>query len=258
MPEQKTKGLLAIALWMAFVFIFAYSWVPGGLDFDSLNYAVAAKEIVRTNRWLAFFDPVYEGPFYYHFPLCIWVTAIFFKWLGVSSFTAKLFSMITAVSAAATIFFFGKLLKNVWVGFFAVISFLITNHIIRLSQECRMDLPVTFFITLALFFFILAQRRNRLYYLLFGLSTCLAIFAKDIFGVFPLAIVFLYLVITLQFKKLIHPLFILGVLLAVLPVIGWIRLERLLYNQTIFYGWWNWNFLHLLKAKTFITVKYYY
>lgn len=245
---------LFILLWLAVILIFAYSWVPGGLDVDSCNYGVVAKEIVRTNNWLKLYDPVYQGVFYYHFPLCIWVTALLFKFFGVSTFTAKLFSMFCGVILVGVIFYFGRRLKNQWVGFFAALSFLLTNHIVRLSRQCRMDIPVSLFITLAIFAFVLAQRRSRFYYLLFGLFTCLAIFAKDVSGLAPLVIVFVYLALRLQWKEFFHPLFLAGLLLAIGPLILWMYLDR----WTLFYGWLNWNFLHLLKSPGFTVPWYYY
>jgi len=253
LSEGKNNYLLFILLWVAMISIFAYSWDSGGLDVDSCNYAVAAKEILRTNKWLGLYDPVYQGVFYYHFPLCIWITALFFKFLGISAFSAKLFSMLSGVFLVGVIFYFGRLLKNHWVGFFAGASFLLTNHIVRLCRQCRMDIPVSLFITLAILSFILAQRRSRIYYLLFGLFTFLAIFTKDVSGLAPLVIVFIYLALRLKWKEFFHPLFILGLLAAICPLLIWIWLDK----NTLFYGWWHWNFIHLLKSHGF-TVRWYY
>ncbi len=234
--------------------IFAYAWVPGGLDCDSCNYAVIAKEILRTNKWLGLYDPVYQGPFYYHFPLCIWITALFFKFFGVTTFSAKLFSMFCGVALTGVLFYFGRLLKNQWVGFFAGLSFLFTNHIVRLARQCRMDIPVSLFITLAILSFILAQRRSRLYYLLFGLFTFLAIFAKDVPGLAPLVIVFIYLAIRLKWKEPFHPLFILGLVIAIGPLLVWIWLD----HKMLFSTWFGCNFMHLLKSFPFKVPWYYY
>lgn len=250
----KNNYLFWILLWAAAILIFAYAWVPGGLDVDSCNYAAVAKEILRTHKWLRLYDPVYQGVFYYHFPLGIWITAFFFKFLGVSTFTAKLFSMLSAVVLVGAIFYFGKLLKNHWVGFFAGLGLLFTNHIVRLSRQCRMDLPVSLFITLAIFSFVLAQKRSRRYYLLFGLFTCLAIFTKDVSGLAPLAIVFVYLAVTFRWKEFSHPLFICALLLAIVPVLAWIWLDQ----NTLFNPWLHWNFLHLLKSPGFNIPWYYY
>ncbi len=113
-PVYNTQDnyLLFMLLWIAAILIFAYAWVPGGLDVDSCNYAVVAKEILRTHKWLGLYDPVYQGVFYYHFPLCIWITTLFFKFLGISTFTAKLFSMLSSIVLVGIIFYLGRLLKN--------------------------------------------------------------------------------------------------------------------------------------------------
>jgi 4-amino-4-deoxy-L-arabinose transferase-like glycosyltransferase len=227
--------------------------MPGGLDSDSCNYAVVAKEALLTHKWLNLYDPIYGGPFYYHYPLCIWVTKILFAVLGISTFSAKLFSMLCGLGLVAVIFYLGRILKNDWVGFFGAISFLLTNHIIRLARQCRMDIPVTLFISLAILSFILAQRRSRSYYLLFGLFTCLAIFTKDVFGLAPLAIVGIYLVLRLRFKELFHPLFILGLLAAVLPVKLWTFLDKGMLAG----NYYSANFLHLWK-HILVKVPWYY
>jgi len=250
----RSNYLLFVLLWMAAILIFAYSWVPGGMDVDSCNYAAVAKEILRTHKWLGLYDPVYQGVFYYHFPLCIWITALLFKFFGITTFTAKLFSMLSGFLLAGVLFYFGRLLKNHWVGFFAGVSFLLTNHIVRLSRQCRMDLPVSLFITLAILSFVLAQKRSRSYYLLFGLFTCLAIFSKDVLGLAPLVIVFIYLVMCRRVKELFHPLFVLGLVFAIGPVFFWVWLDR----NTLFSGWWHWNFIHLLKSPGFNVPWYYY
>ncbi len=250
----KKNYLLFVLLWAGMVLIFSYSGVPGGLDVDSCNYAAVSKEVLRTNNWLGLYDPVYQGVFYYHFPLCIWITAGIFKIIGVTTFAAKLFSMLSGVLLVAAIFFLGRIIKNEWVGFFSALSFLMTNHIVRLSRQCRMDIPVSLFITLALFCFILAQRRSRYYYLLFGLSTCLAIFTKDVFGLAPLAIVFIYLILVAKWKEFFHPLFISGLVVALGPVLLWICLDK----SSLFTPWFHWNFMHLLKSPGFHVPWYYY
>ncbi len=87
-----------------------------------------------------------------------------------------------------------------------------------------------------------------------GLFSCLAIFTKDVSGLASLVIIFIYLVLCWRWKELFHPLFLLGLLVATGPVLGWIWLDR----NTLFHGWWHWNFLHLLKSPGFNLPWYYY
>jgi len=252
--RPKSIHLLFICLWFAGMLTFAASLMPGGLDVDSCNYAVVAKEVLRSNNWLQLFDPVYGGVFYSHFPLCIWMTALIFKIFAVSSFSAKLFSMFCGLFLVATVFYTGRVLKNYWVGFFAGLSLMMTNHVARLTMQCRMDIPVTLFISLALLSFILAQKYSRRYYLLFGGFTFLAIFSKDLFGVFPLAIVFVYLFFGRRWREFFHPLFLAGIIIALAPVFLWIWLDK----STLFSAWFNWNFMHLYKSPSFTVPWHYY
>ena len=140
---MKEKHLLLIILLAAAVLLFAYSWLPGGLDADSCHYAVVSEEILRSQKLLGFYDPIYGGVFFYHFPFALWVTAAFFKLFGISNFSATLFSILCGFILTAVLFYFGRFLKNQWVGFFAGMSFLLTNHIVRISRKCRMDIPVS-------------------------------------------------------------------------------------------------------------------
>ncbi|MDP2904869.1 MAG: glycosyltransferase family 39 protein [Candidatus Omnitrophota bacterium] len=184
----------------------------------------------------------------------MWVTALLFKLLGISVFSAVLFSSLSAVALVAVIYYLGKLLANQWVGFFAGAAYLITNHVIRLARLARMDIPVSLFITAAILCFILAQRRSRAYYLLFGLFTCLAIFTKDVSGLAPLVIVSMYLVLRGQWKELIHPWFLAGLAVAFLPLAAWVMLDQ----NTLFNTWFRCNFMHLYKSPAFKNPWYYY
>lgn len=262
MPVKNNHAfLLAYIICMALMMIFAFSWNTATLDGDSYMYAATARHVAATGQWLNIYDPSYDGQFYYHFPLVIWLTALLFKFFGTGLFTAKLFSMLSALFAAILIFYFGRRLKNDWVGFFAGWSFLLTNHIARLSRQCRMDLPVTFFIALAMFAFYLAQKGRRGYYILFGLAGCLAIFSKDIVGTAPLVIAVLYLAARFRFKEIFHPLFVAGCIISLAPVLGWIFLEHKLYGSTLFDKWYVWNFKHVAFSPSFadrFDVPWYY
>lgn len=252
--KLKQDYLLWLLLWLALLLVFSYSWLPGGLDVDSCNYALVAKEALNSGHWLKLYDPTVHDNFYYHFPLYIWVTVFFFKIFGINVFSAILFSSLSLLALTALIFYLGRLLAGQWVGFFAGFSFLVTNHIVRLARLARMDIPVTLFITAAMLCFVLAQRRSRWYYLLFGLFTSLAIFTKDIFGVAPLAIVFIYLVLLRRWKEFFHPLFLAGIMVTFLPIVVWIKLD----NNTLFHAWYRYNFLHLYKSPSFKISRYYY
>lgn len=250
--------LLASLILFTLIIVFFNCTQPGYLDDDSVAYAQTAKLVADSNRWLAFDDPTYGGKFYYHFPLVIWVSALIFKAFGVSVITASIFSLVSCLGCVISLFFFGKLIKDKWVGFFAATVFLLINFTPRLARQCRMDMPLTFFIILSMYFFSKAVMGRKINYLLFGLFTGLAIMAKDIFGLAPLAIGVIFLLITRKSREFLNPYFLLSLILAFVPVVSWIILEQHLCGETIFSKWLNWNFLHLLKSPAFNTPPYYY
>lgn len=254
------KTFLVLLCCLTLVLVFAFCWQPGYLDDDSIMYAHAAKEVASSNQWLCFNDPSYGGPFYYHFPLVIWISAIVFKIFGVNVISASIFSLISCLGAVIAIFYFGKLIKNHWVGLFASTVFLLINFTPRLAGQCRMDMPVTLFITLSLYFFLKGFLDEKLNYLFFGIFTGLAIMAKDVNGLSPLPIAFIFLLVSRKFKEIINPYFLLAVILAFLPVVSWVLLESHFYGypETIFNKWLHWNFFHLLSAKHFQAPFYYY
>ncbi len=256
----KDRNFLIFLCCLTLILVFAFSWQPGYLDDDSIMYAHAAKGVADSNQWLCFNDPSYGGPFYYHFPLVIWISAISFKIFGVNVISASIFSLISCLTAVIAIFYFGKLIKNNWVGLFASTVFLLINFTPRLAGQCRMDMPVTLFIILSLYFFLKGFQGKKLNYLLFGLFTGIAIMAKDVNGLSPLPIAFIFLFVSRKFKEIINPYFLSAIVLAFLPVSIWIFLETHFYgySNTIFTKWLHWNFLHLLTNQVFKAPFYYY
>jgi 4-amino-4-deoxy-L-arabinose transferase-like glycosyltransferase len=252
------KGFLAALLLFTFIIVFAFCWQPGYLDDDSLAYAQTASLMSATGQWLNFPDPSYGGPFYYHFPLVIWVTALIFKLFGVSVISATIFSLLSCLLAVIALFYFGKLLKDSWTGFFSACVFLLINFTPRLARQCRMDMPLTLFLILSIYFFAKAYQGKKINYLLFGLFAGLTIMAKDVFGLSSPAIAIIFLLARRRFKELINPYFALSLLLVFVPVLTWIALEQKLYAETMFSKWWRWNFLNLLAGKHFQVPFYYY
>lgn len=259
-PSEKNRDLffLSLLVFMTAILVFAFCWQPGFLDGDSIGYAQVAKLAADSNQWLALEDSSWGGPYYYHFPLVIWVTAIIFNIFGVNVVSASLFSLFSCLGAVISLFYFGKLIKNNWVGFFAGICFLLISYTPRLAQQCRMDMPLTFFIILSLYFFVIAIRGRKGFYLLFGLFSSLAIMTKDVNGLAPLGIAFSYLLLTRRFKTFVSPHFLAGAVLSFIPVLVWIWLEHYLYGQTLFSNWFRWNFLNLLRHKGLHAPFYYY
>jgi len=82
------------------------------------------------------------------------------------------------------------------------------------------DVTLAFWITLALIFFMKGMRKRN-YFLLFGISTGIAVLTKSILGFSPILIVVVYLLLIKEYKKIIDPFFLLGIVSALLISFPW-------------------------------------
>ncbi len=143
-----------------------------------------AKEIIRSGDW---FRLQLDGQLWFDKPpLAIWATAFFYKLFGVQEFSARLFSALCGAGTVITTYFLGRKLLDRWTGFIGALVLLSSSHFILYTRFGMLDAPLTFFMTLALYFFWLGQERNR--YLIFsGVMIGLAVLTKSFaaFLIFP-------------------------------------------------------------------------
>ncbi len=269
--EIPTKWLFGVLMGVAATALFLHANTPT-LDGDSVQYAAVAKEIVRSGRWLVPFDPVYNAPYYFHFPLSVWAPALMFKLFGVSVLTARLYSLLMAMVAVAGIFCIGRMLANSWVGWCAGLSFLLTDHVLRIARQCRVDLPLMAFLVLAFLALILAhwpegcgaasssrsQSRSKRWYLLFGLAVCGAVLTKEVVGLVPLGVALAYFLLRRQWRELASPAFLSSWVLALGPVVGLTLLEKARYQTTTWALYHGQMFLWFLKEAEHLTKPWYY
>jgi len=182
--------------------------------YDAPFYSTISQNIVRTGDWINLrhsFDTPFEGD---HPPLVFWATALSFKFFGESVFTAALFGLLCATGACIAVFFIGTLLRNDITGFFSAMGLLLTRYVVRVSRYNTIEIPLMFFVALAILFLVLALNRNRFFYVLFGFSVALAILAKGVVGFFPFGICLLAMIIQRRALDVFHPFFLLGALIA--------------------------------------------
>jgi 4-amino-4-deoxy-L-arabinose transferase-like glycosyltransferase len=180
---------------------------------DAPYYAAISQNIARSGDWVTMRQSdgtVFESD---HPPLTFWASALVFKCFGENVFTAVLFSILCATATCIVTFFIGMVLKNDIVGFFSGMGLLLTRLVPRVARFNTIDVPLMFFVTLAMLFLILALRKHRVFYLLFGLSVGLVVLSKGIVGVLPLGICFLAIIVQKKFKDLWNPFFLGGILI---------------------------------------------
>jgi 4-amino-4-deoxy-L-arabinose transferase-like glycosyltransferase len=221
----------------ALVLVFARlgeNWMP---PIDDCYFSQKAKEMVQTGDWstLRFAGKLSLD----HAPLYIWLIALMFKLFGVNEFSARFFSAAFGVATIVGIYFLGKMLFDKWVGLFSSFVLLTTEQFFIFSRRAMVDTTFTFWITLALIFFLKGLERKR-YFLLFGVFTGLAIVTKSVLGFFPIVIVALYLLISREFRRFVDPYLLTGISVALLVGLPWFLFQYVRYRQPFVGGHLQW------------------
>lgn len=259
MDNPRSWILWATLLGITFFLVFVQADAPS-LDSDGIHYGAAAEEMARTGRILLPYDPTLAAPYYWHFPLSILPTAVLFRWFGVSPFTAKLYSMTMTVAAVAGLFLLGRILAGPWAGWCAGLAFLLTNHVLRISRQCRPDLPLIAFLVLAFLGLVLSlgNPKRRGWYLLVGLASLGGIMTKEVVGLIPLAMAVVYLVLRREWREMFHPALWGAFLLAMAPVAVWARWEHAVHGQTLWWNYYQQSVLFFMRAEHLRTPWTYY
>lgn len=212
------------------------SW-EGVLDGDSMWYTILAQGVAENGFWDILY---YRGkPFFDHPPLGIWLIALLFKVFGVSVYVAKFMNALALFGTTALIYKIGKYLKDENCGVIAGIIFLLTPQVIQLTGKIKLDMPLVFFSTLAMYGVILGSIISRRYYWLFGLGTALALLTKGVVGLAPVPVAFLSLILLKKWRDLFSLHFIIGLSLIVLIPLPWVLLVLSRLGTAPFIIYWH-------------------
>src|SRR5690606_38778031 len=99
------------------------------------------------------------------------------------------------------------------------------------------------------YFFLRGLREKPIFFVWSGLVGSYVLFAKSLFGGLPLATLFLYLVLTRQFKSFRQPLLWVGLLLYVLPYGAWVLTQYQMRGQEFLSGHYG-LFFRMSSAKS--------
>ena len=198
----------------------------GITNFDDAFYAQKAKEIYQSgNLWVITLAGVndFSNP-----PLPFWCMALAYSMFGISSFSAIFFPALFGVGIVILTYRLADYFyKDSWVSFISPLILIFPGIFIDSSRRAMVDIPLAFFVTFSMFAFLKAKNHKQ-WYLIFGLATAGGILSKSVLGIFPLAIVYFYLFFNRQWKEMINPFLLLGVLIALVfgfswHIINWIK-----------------------------------
>jgi len=166
------------------------------------------------------------SPFDFHPPLYY----LFMKWwssfFGYSEIALRMPSVLFSLLAGFAVYKIGVLLKDKKTGFWAMLFFLFNPLIIYYSQEARMYMMATFFLSGGLYFLTkMLKDQSRSDFFLFNLFCLLSFytFYGSVFFIFPM---YLLLGLTKKYKLLLTSVLIF--------FLGVIPLFPLLYTQFVY------------------------
>jgi 4-amino-4-deoxy-L-arabinose transferase-like glycosyltransferase len=214
------KTLQVSFLIFAALLIFLGRQLDTGItNFDDAYYAQKAKEILDSGSfWLITQagEPALDNP-----PLPFWLTALAFSIFGISSYSAIFPSALFATGIVLMTYRLSFLLyKDTWVASASAFILLFPGIFIDSSRRAMVDIPLTFFVTLA-FYAVFKARDQKPWYLVFGFSVAGAILTKSVLGLFPLAIIGAFLIVSRQWKEIINPWFLSGSVIAFVFGFSW-------------------------------------
>lgn len=168
---------------------------------DEGRYAEIPREMLQGGDWVI---PHLNGLAYIEKPpLQYWATALSFKVLGESAFSARLYGALTAFGTVALVWLLVTRIRGAEGGWRAAAVLSGMLIFVALSQLLTLDMSLTFYMTLSLVGFLLAQHAagaSRGWMLLAWTAAALAVLTKGVVAAaIPAAVLILYSLLTRDF-----------------------------------------------------------
>jgi 4-amino-4-deoxy-L-arabinose transferase-like glycosyltransferase len=194
-------------------------------DPDEGRNSEKAREILVLNDWVTpheNFYPVLDKPIFFY-----WLVALSYKLFGVSEWSARLPSALAALGCLIIVYRFVDTRWGRWEALWSTMILLTCAEFFILARIVILDMPLTFFLTLALCAFYEAvhadeAKRRRLWCSAMYVSLGAATLIKGLIGVvLPGMVFFFYLLLTHRWSILRRIYLIPGALIFLAIVLPW-------------------------------------
>lgn len=241
----RTQWVLAIILTLASVPYFVRLGASSLWDANEAFYAETPREMIESGDY---FNPTFNyHPRLNKPPLSYWVVIPFYRLFGVSEGVERLPIVLGAMIMIATAFALGRILYSANAGLLAALCLAIAPRFLMFSRRILIDVYVAMFMSLALLFFVLVERRpnrRRLYLTLTYVCIGLGVITKGpVAALLPAIVVGVYLTVYRRwntYRDLMLPLGLIIVAAIVLPWYiaiyfqhGWTHIENFLLKDNL-------------------------
>lgn len=183
---------------------------PGLLDDADSLHAEASREMLLNHNWVTLYVNgiryLEKAPFMY------WAVALSYKLFGVGESQTRLPLALAVLALAAAAFIFGRHYLGIAAGFYSALILVTAPGIYVYTRFLIPDVIVALWLTLGLYLFLIAYEQaqpSRWLCYAFATTIALNVLTKSLIGiVFPVMIIFVFLALAGNFKKLLkmHPL----------------------------------------------------
>jgi 4-amino-4-deoxy-L-arabinose transferase-like glycosyltransferase len=160
---------------LAVAFVLLYQWGSAALfEPDEGRNAEKAREILLLNDWVTpheNFYPILDKPIFFY-----WLIALSYKLFGLSEWTARLPSLLSALGCVLLIYLFSRSHWGRWVALWSALVLVTSVEFFLLARIVIFDMLLTLFQTVALLaFYEAAHTENRRRRVAFCLTLYLAL-----------------------------------------------------------------------------------
>ncbi len=200
-------NLVAVLLLLGFSIFYFLSLSAGPLwAADEKTYSQMAYHMVKSGDYLlpwSFGEPaIWAGKP----PLLMWLMAFSYQFMGINNFASRVWIPLFAVASLVVMFYLGKRLYNVQVGFLSVLVLGTFTTFYGFATHAMTDGPLLFFMLASIYFLLLSQdkKHSSRYAVLSGVFFGLALMTKQVEALLIPLIMIAYFVIS---KKSVRALF---------------------------------------------------
>ncbi len=196
--SRHTEAVCLMAL-LAFSTLFVINLGSGTLwAADEQTYSQWAFHMAKTGDYLTPWAFGGSGIWIAKPPLLMWLMALSYQVLGVSNFTARIWTPLFGALSLILVFYLGQKIYNRNIGFAAAIVLGTFVTFFKFTRAAMTDIPLVCFMLARIYFLLLSEKpqRSKLYTALGGVFFGLALMTKQVAALFIPAIIIIYWVAT--------------------------------------------------------------
>ena len=226
---------------------------------DEARYSLISSAMNETGNYVT---PHIKNTIYLEKPpLAPWMTAISFKIFGENDFSARLFTGLCAWGCILLAFFIGRRFRDEKTGLFAAAILTISVFPFILGRINILDMPLTFFLCLAVwlgYLSLITEKKRYLSYL-FYFVCALAFLTKGIIGVvFPFAILVIWLIWAGRWRHMVRLISPAGIVIFLIVVCPWLYLAHKENSDFLWFFFIREHFLRFTTQMHGKTEPFYY